>query len=94
MQVIYTKDNQQVVVYPKFIYCITVYRIWKRGACLLDEKNYVSAKPLNLKDIPSKCKKKGYTIQRFIELKGAPEDYLITKGYKNVQKRQAIKVKK
>lgn len=81
-QRIYVKDKQEVRVYHKFIYCSSVYKIWKQGACLLDEKHYVSTKPLNLKKIPKVSKKKDYTIQRFIQLESAPEDYLITKGYK------------
>lgn len=79
---IYEKDKQEVNVYHKFIYCSSVYKIWKQGACILDEKYYVSSKPLNLKKIPKMIKKKEYTIQRYIQLESAPEDYLITKGYK------------
>lgn len=79
---IYEKDKQEVSVYHKFIYCSSVYKIWKQGACILDEKYYVCSKPLNLKKIPKMIKKKGYTIQRYIQLESAPEDYLITKGYK------------
>ena len=79
---IYEKDNQEVNVYRKFIYCSSVYKLWKQGACILDEKHYVCSKPLNLKKIPKIIKKKGYTIQRYIQLESAPEDYLIKKGYK------------
>lgn len=82
---IYVKDKQEVSVYPKFIYYSTVYKIWKRGACLLEEKYYSSNRPLNIKQIPTIIRKKKYTIQRFIELKNAPEDYLITNGYKCIK---------
>ena len=63
-QKIYEKDKQEVKVYHKFVYCSSVYKIWKQGACILDEKYYVCGKPLNLKKIPKMIKKKGYTIQR------------------------------
>lgn len=79
---IYVKNNQEVKVSPKFVYCSSVYKIWNQGAGLLDETYYVSSKPLNLKKIPTKLKQKGYTIQRYIQLESAPENYLITKGYK------------
>ena len=79
---VYVKDKQEVTVSPKYVYCSSVYRIWKLGACLLDEQYYVSNKPLNLKKIPKILKKKGYSIHRFINLESAPEDYLIKKGYK------------
>ena len=79
---IYVKYNQEVKVSPKFVYCSSVYKIWNQGAGLLDETYYVSSKPLNLKKIPTKLKQKGYIIQRYIQLESAPENYLITKGYK------------
>lgn len=79
---IYVKNNQEVKVSPKFVYCSSVYKIWNRGAGLLDETYYISSKPLNLKKIPTKLRQKGYTIQRYIQLESAPENYLITKGYK------------
>lgn len=79
---VYIKDRSEIVVSPKFVYCVSTYKIWKQGACLMDEKYYASKQPLNLKKIPTILKKKGYTIQRFIELESAPEEYLIDKGYK------------
>ena len=59
---IYVKNNQEVKVSPKFVYCSSVYKIWNQGAGLLDETYYVSSKPLNLKKIPTKLKQKGYTV--------------------------------
>jgi hypothetical protein len=56
--------------------------MWRRGASLIDEKYYTSNKPLNIKKIPKLLKKKDYVIQRFINLEGAPEEYLINEGYK------------
>ena len=82
MQKIYVKNNQEVVTSPKFIYNITVYKIWNRGAILLEEKHCANTEPLKLKEIPMVLRKENYLIQRYIELVSAPEDYLITKGYK------------
>lgn len=79
---IYVKDNHEVAVSHKFVYHSSVYRVWKSGAGLLDDKYYVSNSPLNLKKIPTVIKKKKYSIRRFFELEAAPEEYLITKGYK------------
>ena len=80
-QIIYVKDKSEVRVSDKYVYHCSVYRIWKNGAGLMDDKYYVSRTPLNLKKIPSMIKKKGYTIQRYTELDCAPENYLINKGY-------------
>jgi hypothetical protein len=56
--------------------------MWRYGASLMDETYYTSNKPLNVKKIPKLLKKKDYVIQRFINLEGAPEEYLINEGYK------------
>lgn len=80
--IIYIKDKQEVRVSSKFIYCISVYKIWKNGASLIDEKYYACNNPLLLSKIYRIAKKKDYTLQRFVDLEGAPEDYLINKGYK------------
>lgn len=82
MNPIYVKDNHEVVVSSKFVYCSSVYKLWKQGACLVDEVHYASNQPLDLKKIPLRLKRRNYTIQRYIQLESAPEDYLITKGYK------------
>lgn len=82
MRTIYIKNNQEVYVHPKFVYHSSVYRIWKLGASIIDDKYYISCTPLNLKKIKKNLKKKGYTIQRYIDLEGAPEEYLITQGFK------------
>lgn len=81
-RIVYIKDKQEVYVSPRFVYHSSVYRVWKYGAGLLDDKYYVSTSPLNMKKVPLVVKKRGYTIRRFIELESAPEEYLITKGYK------------
>lgn len=81
-RIVYIKDAHEITVAPKFVYCASTYRFWNTGASLIDEKYYVSLRPMNFKKVISKIKKKEYTIQRFIELKSAPQEYLITKGYK------------
>lgn len=82
MRQFYTKGDHTLRVSKKFIYCSSIYKIWAKGACLLEEKYYASNNPINFKKVPTSIKKNGYRIQRFIELEGAPENYLIAKGYK------------
>ena len=86
MDLVYVKKNQELLVSPKFVYYSSIYKFWKEGASscvlLIKEKYYASKTPIDLKKVSKKLKHKDYTIQRFIELKGAPEDYLISKGYK------------
>lgn len=84
-QAIFVKGNDQIRITRKFIYSVDVYKIWKKGACLLSSKYYACSNVLNLKKIPVMVKKKGYTIQRFVVLEGAPKEYLIAKGYKQLK---------
>lgn len=79
---VYVKEKHEILVSSKFMYCLSTYKIWKQGACLLDEKYYISPNPLNLKKIQKVIKKKDYLIHRFIDLESAPENYLINNGYK------------
>ena len=81
---IYVKNNKYVQVSPKFRYCSSIYKIWKKGAYLITEKFYISTTPIKLKNIVNNYKKKNYQIHRFIELESAPEEYLINQGYKLV----------
>ena len=84
-QIVFVKSNAQIRVTNKFIYSVDVYKIWAKGACLLEERYYASNNPITFKKIPTNVKKNGYRIQRFIELEGAPENYLIAKGYKQLK---------
>ena len=81
-QIIFVKGDHELRISQRFVYSIDVYRIWKKGACLLSSNYYASPQPLDSKKIPTIIKKNGYIIQRFIQLEGAPKDYLINKGYK------------
>lgn len=81
MNTLYVKDGHTASVSPKYVYHSSVHKIWKWGACFLGEKYFASPRPLNIKKIQTKIKKKEYTIQRFIELESAPEQYLLRNGY-------------
>lgn len=82
---LYEKNNQRIVVNDKFIYCDSIYMIWKNGASLIEEKYYSSDKPISLKKKDLKKKKGEYILFRFFELKYAPENYLINNGFKIVE---------
>ena len=65
---IYEKNNERIIVNDKFIYCSSVYALWKGGASLIEEKYYSSNKPISLKKKDLKKKMKGYNLVRFFEL--------------------------
>lgn len=79
---IYIKHNKEITVSTKFIYVATIYKLWKGGACLIEEKYYASNTPIDFNKVSNIINKEDYIIQRYIELESAPEEYLITKGYK------------
>lgn len=81
----YSKENQTVYVFDKFIYCSSVYQLWKQGASLVEEKYYSSSKPIKLKKNQIYLKRKEYSLYRFFELKFAPEEYLIKNNYKLIE---------
>lgn len=82
---IYEKGKEQVVVNDKFIYCSSVYIIWKKGASLLEEKYYTSDEPIKLKKKDLKLKKKNYILYRYFDLEFAPEEWLQINGYKLIK---------
>lgn len=79
---IYVKGKQEIVVCDKFLYRVSIYKLWKQGFCIISEKYYQCDKPLNLKKIINCIKHKTHSIQRSITLEGAPENHLIKQGYK------------
>lgn len=79
---IYIKQGEEVIVNPKYVYRVTIYKIWKLGFSLLNEKTYTCCNPIDLKNLANTLKKKDYSIQRSIILEGAPESYLTKHGYK------------
>lgn len=79
---IYIKKDHTCMASDKFMYSDEIYRIEKNRAYLIQEKYYTSSKTLNVKVIPVLKKFNGCIIQRFFELIGAPEEYLINNGYK------------
>jgi hypothetical protein len=73
--------KKEAKIANKFIYCCETYKIWPKGACLIDTKYYKTNKPLDLKKIPTVLKRKNYNLNRFINLVAAPEEYLVINNY-------------
>ena len=80
---VYRKNDEEIVVSDKFIYCDTIYIKYSNGVALLSEKYYASNKPIKYKLKKSKNKKKNHLL-RFFELQYAPEEYLITNNYERL----------
>lgn len=80
---IYEKDGQIVQTHSSFIYEDSIYKVFKGGVSLFEEKQYSTNKPLKLKkkDFINRKKKADEYFIRFLTMEFAPESYLIKEGY-------------
>lgn len=81
---IYLKNNEYVQDTNSFVYCISVYKIFQKRAELVSEKYYSSKNVLKFKKKDLKLKKKDYILYRYVDLIGAPLEYLLNNNYKKV----------
>ena len=81
---IYLKNNEYVQDTNSFVYCISVYKIFQKRAELVSEKYYSSKNVLKFKKKDLKLKKKDYILHRYVDLIGAPLEYLLNNNYKKV----------
>lgn len=86
---IYEKDDQIVQTHNSFIYEDSIYKVFKGGVSLFEEKQYSTNKPLKLKkkDFINRKKKADEYFIRFLTLEFAPESYLIKEGYTLINKK-------
>ena len=81
--VLYAKDGDIVQVNDKFIYESSIYKVFKGGIALWEEKYNASDKPIKLKkkDLNNRKKKDSEYLVRFFTLEFAPEKWLINNNY-------------
>lgn len=81
--VLYEKNGDIVQVNDKFIYESSVYKVFKNGIALQEEKYYASNKPIKLKkkDLTNRKKKDTEYLVRYFTLEFAPEKWLIENNY-------------
>lgn len=72
----YRFGENRIEPMPYFLYEVSIYKVTKNMAGLLDSKYYKSDKLLKIKDEVT-CKKfKDYQIIRYIDLLGAPMEFI------------------
>lgn len=78
------KNDLFVRVHDKFVYHIDVYLCWKNGCTLYNEHDITTDKPIKItkKLLCNKTKKDKLWFVRYIDLLGAPENYLINNGFR------------
>lgn len=81
----YEKNGQEIGVHDTFVYCSEIYKLWKGGACLLEERYYSSPKLIKLSKKDKTKKFKDYILRRCWDLILAPEEYLLKNKFKLIK---------
>ena len=80
---LYKDGRQTVEVLSSYLYELSIYVFYKNRSELLESKFYSSNKPLKIKkDVKTIKKTKDYKVISFLELLGAPQTYMESKGFK------------
>lgn len=81
-QSIYYNKQYKLTEYSKFLYEVSLYKVWKDRAECIDNQFYIADKPLSIKK-ETTCKKvKDYMLVKYITWLSAPLDYLVKNGFK------------
>lgn len=87
----YVSGELKLTVYSKFLYEVSLYKIWKDRVELFDSKFFVSEQPLKFKETTS-VKIKDYRLVKYITWLSAPLDYMLNNGFElydeNTRKRR------
>lgn len=73
---LYHYDHSQIELLHQYLYEITVYAIGKDRAELIVSKFLTSKTPLKIKKPIKVEKRKGYIIEKSIQLLGAPQEFI------------------
>jgi hypothetical protein len=74
-QNVYSYKQYRLTECSKFLYEVSLYKIWKDRSESIDSQFYASEVPLKVKEATF-VKMKDYTLARFVTWLGAPADYL------------------
>lgn len=90
----YRFGDERIEPMPYFLYEVSIYKVTKNMAGILDSKLFKSNKLLNIKkDV--ECKKyKDYEIVRYIDLLGAPMEFIEENNLPIYELRKPSKKKK
>lgn len=61
---------------PSFVYDVSIYRITKDSASLVDQQLYSSNKLLDIKDDTIITKYRGNLLVKYIDIIGVPEEFV------------------
>lgn len=83
-QNVYSDKQYKLTEYPKFLYEVSLYKIWKDRAECVGSQFYVADTPLAIKKETISKKVEDYRLVKFITWLSAPLDYLMQNNFKLV----------
>jgi hypothetical protein len=83
-QNVYSDKQYKLTEYPKFLYEVSLYKIWKDRAECVGSQFYVADIPLTIVKETISKKVEDYRLVKFITWLSAPLDYLMQNNFKLV----------
>lgn len=83
-QNVYSNKQYNLTEYPKFLYEVSLYKIWKNRIECVESQFYAADSPLTIKKETISKKVEDYRLVKFITWLSAPLDYLIENNFKIV----------
>lgn len=83
-QNVYSDKQYKLTEYPKFLYEVSLYKIWKDRAECVGSQFYVADTPLTIVKETISKKVEDYSLVKFITWLSAPLDYLMQNNFKLV----------
>lgn len=83
-QNVYSNKQYKLTEYPKFLYEVSLYKIWKDRAECVGSRFYAADIPLTIKKETISKKVEDYRLVKFITWLSAPLDYLMQNNFKLV----------
>lgn len=93
-QNVYSNKQCKLTEYPKFLYEVSLYKIWRDRVECIDSQFYAAEKPLTIKKETISKKVKDYMLVKYITWLSAPLDYLLSNGFKLVTNENARRTRK
>lgn len=83
-QNVYSDKQYKLTEYPKFLYEVSLYKVWKDRAECVGSQFYVADTPLTIVKEAISKKVEDYRLVKFITWLSAPLDYLMQNNFKLV----------
>ena len=94
IQNVYSNKQYKLTEYPKFLYEVSLYKIWKDRTECIDSQFYIADRPLEVKKETVSKKVKDYVLVKYITWLSAPLDYLLSNGFKLITNENARRTRK